>query len=219
MPRACDCARRSGSRHESGHRARTGAAFSSRARSPRRDRGTSPSSIPRSASASGGRAIGVRLAIASVVAAVLIVVGFHVVMAEGQLQLERLNRQTTVEQQRYESLRLTFANRSAPQAIVKRATSLGMIPATSLRYITVPGLTASGHRERRSRRDGTQPRPGLGEGEEAPCRRAVMDNAVPGRRGRPQRGRAGAGTRPGGRLPHPEPPSPERAAVRVPRAR
>lgn len=87
--------------------------------------------------------LGVRLSIASVVAAVLIVVGFHVVMAEGQLQLERLDRQTTVEQQRYESLRLTFAERSAPQAIVKRATSIGMIPATSLRYLTVPGLTAT----------------------------------------------------------------------------
>jgi hypothetical protein len=85
--------------------------------------------------------LGVRLAIASVVAAVLIVVGFHVVMAEGQLQLERLDRQTTIEQQRYEALRLTYAQRSAPQAIVKRASSLGMIPAKSLRYLSPPGLT------------------------------------------------------------------------------
>ena len=87
--------------------------------------------------------LGVRLAIASVVAAVLIVVGFHVVMAEGQLQLERLGRQTTIEQQRYEDLRLTYAQRSAPLAIIKRATSLGMIPAKSLRYVSPPGLTAA----------------------------------------------------------------------------
>ena len=87
--------------------------------------------------------LGVRLAIAAVVAAVLIVVGFHVVMAEGQLQLERLDRQTTTEQQRYEALRLTYAQRSAPQAIVKRATRLGMIPAKSLRYVSAPGLTAA----------------------------------------------------------------------------
>ncbi|MGZ4756501.1 MAG: hypothetical protein ACXVKA_03135 [Acidimicrobiia bacterium] len=88
--------------------------------------------------------IGVRLAVAAVVAAVLIVVGFHVLMAEGQLQLERLDRVTKAEQQRYEQLRLKYAQRSAPDAIVKRATRLGMIPATSLRYISAPGLTAEG---------------------------------------------------------------------------
>ena len=38
--------------------------------------------------------IGVRFAVAAVVAAVLIVVGFHVMMAEGQLQLDRLDHAT-----------------------------------------------------------------------------------------------------------------------------
>jgi hypothetical protein len=88
--------------------------------------------------------LGVRLAIAAVIGAVLLVVGFHVIMAEGQLQLERLDRQTATEQQRYESLRLTYSERTAPQAIVKRATSLGMVPATSVKYLAAPGLTATG---------------------------------------------------------------------------
>lgn len=86
--------------------------------------------------------MGVRLAVTSVVAAVLVVVGFHVMMAEGQLQLDRLNRSTAVEQQRYEALRLKFAHRSAPQTIIERAEDLGMIPAKSLRYVSAPGLTA-----------------------------------------------------------------------------
>jgi hypothetical protein len=83
--------------------------------------------------------LGVRLAVTAVVAAVLIVVGFHAMMAEGQLQLERLDRATKTEQQRYEELRLVYAQRSAPDAIVERATSLGMVPATSQRFISVPG--------------------------------------------------------------------------------
>jgi hypothetical protein len=85
--------------------------------------------------------LGVRLAVTAVIAAVLIVVGFHVVMAEGQLELERLDRATKVEQQRYEALRLKYAQRSAPDAIVRRADAIGMIPATSTRFISVPGLT------------------------------------------------------------------------------
>jgi cell division protein FtsL len=86
--------------------------------------------------------MGVRLAVACVVAAVLIVVGFHVMMAEGQLQLDRLDRETAIQQQRYEALRLEFAEQSAPEAIIERAEDLGMVPATSMRYLSAPGLTA-----------------------------------------------------------------------------
>ena len=85
--------------------------------------------------------MGVRFAVAAVIAAVLIVVGFHVMMAEGQLQLDRLDQATKAEQQRYEQLRLKYAQRSSPKAIIDRADDLGMIPATSQRYISVPGLS------------------------------------------------------------------------------
>jgi hypothetical protein len=86
--------------------------------------------------------IGVRAAVAAVVAAVLIVVGFHVMMAEGQMQLDRLDQATAKEQQRYEALRLKYAKRTAPDAIVERAEGLGMVPATTQRYLSAPGLTA-----------------------------------------------------------------------------
>jgi hypothetical protein len=85
--------------------------------------------------------MGVRFAVAAVVAAVLIVVGFHVMMAEGQLQLDRLDAATKTEQQRYEQLRLKYAQRSSPEAIIERADRIGMIPATSQRYLSVPGLS------------------------------------------------------------------------------
>lgn len=87
--------------------------------------------------------IGVRLAVASVVTTVLIVVGFHVMMAEGQVQLDRLEQSTAKEQQRYEALRLRYAQRIAPEAIIDRAQRLGMVPATSMRYLSAPGLTAA----------------------------------------------------------------------------
>jgi hypothetical protein len=84
--------------------------------------------------------IGVRFAIAGVVAALMVVVGFRVVMAEGQLELDRLSRSTAKEQQRYEKMRLEYALRTAPEAIVERAERIGMIPATTQRYLAAPGL-------------------------------------------------------------------------------
>ena len=76
------------------------------------------------------------------IAAVLIVVTFHVMMAEGQLQLDRLEQSTAKEQQRYEALRLQYAEQIAPEAIINRAEDLGMVPARSTRYVSAPGLTA-----------------------------------------------------------------------------
>jgi hypothetical protein len=87
--------------------------------------------------------IGVRLAIAGVVAAVLLVVGFRVVMAEGQLELDRLEQATAKEQQSYERMRLLYAQRTAPPAIIARANRIGMIPADTQRYLSAPGLPTS----------------------------------------------------------------------------
>lgn len=85
-----------------------------------------------------------RGSVAAVVVTVLVVVGFHVVMAEGQFRLERLAKDAGREQQRYEGLRLEYAQRAAPQAIVERATKIGMVPAITPRYVSVPGLPAEG---------------------------------------------------------------------------
>jgi hypothetical protein len=84
--------------------------------------------------------IGVRLAIAGVIAAVLVVVAFRVIMTEGQLELERLDHQAAKEQQRYQRLLLVHAERTAPPAIVARARGIGMVPATTLRYLSATGM-------------------------------------------------------------------------------
>jgi hypothetical protein len=84
--------------------------------------------------------MGVRVAVAGVIAAVMVVVGFRVLMAEGQLELDRLEQKTVKEQARYERMRLEYAQRTAPEAIVDRAEEIGMIPATTQRYLAAPGL-------------------------------------------------------------------------------
>ena len=86
----------------------------------------------------------VRASVLAVVLAVLAAVSIHVVMAEGQLRLERIAAQTTTEQQNYERLRLQFALERSPQAIVERATRLGMVTAAGLRYLSVPGVVTEG---------------------------------------------------------------------------
>jgi hypothetical protein len=84
-----------------------------------------------------------RLAFVAVVGAVLLVVGLHVVMAEGQLRMEALDRQATAAQQRYERARLAYAQQATPQAIVERATALGLVPASGSRYLSVPGIAST----------------------------------------------------------------------------
>lgn len=77
------------------------------------------------------------------VVSVFVVVAFHVMVAQSQLQLDRLTRQTAVQQQRYERLRLEVAQLSAPQRIAKRAEELGMQPGGPSTFITVPEAGAS----------------------------------------------------------------------------
>jgi cell division protein FtsL len=69
---------------------------------------------------------------------VFVVVAFHVMVAQSQLQLDHLNRETTVEQQRYERLRLQVAQLSAPARVASRAQQLGMVPGGPSTFVTVP---------------------------------------------------------------------------------
>lgn len=84
----------------------------------------------------------VRGAALLVVVTVLVVVAFHAVIAEGQVRLERLTRETAAEQRRYELRRAEVAARSAPEAIVARATQLGMVPSDGVRSVGVPAWAA-----------------------------------------------------------------------------
>ena len=81
---------------------------------------------------------------ALVVVALLAAVAFHVQLAQGQLELDRLERQTAAAREQYQQLRLQYAQQSSPAAITDRATALGMVPAGDVpTYLTVPDAPPS----------------------------------------------------------------------------
>ena len=89
------------------------------------------------------RARRVRLVMWSVVAMVVVslfaAVVFHVQLAQGQLELDRLERETAEARQRYQQLRLEYAQQSSPAAIELRAKALGMVRAGEVpTYVAVP---------------------------------------------------------------------------------
>ncbi|MGH9031782.1 MAG: hypothetical protein ACRDZV_06590 [Acidimicrobiia bacterium] len=76
---------------------------------------------------------------ATVVCALVAAVGFHVVVAQSQLKLDRLEREIAVEQDRYQELRLMVAAASSPERITARAAELGMVPPSDPpSVVTVP---------------------------------------------------------------------------------
>ncbi|HEY4397245.1 MAG TPA: hypothetical protein VGO28_06190 [Acidimicrobiia bacterium] len=81
---------------------------------------------------------------ALVVVALLAAVAFHVQLAQGQLELDRLDRETAAARAQYQQLRLQYAQQSSPAAIVFRATALGMVRAADApTYLVVPDAPPS----------------------------------------------------------------------------
>jgi cell division protein FtsL len=81
---------------------------------------------------------------ALVVVALFAAVAFHVQLAQGQLELDRLERQTATAREQYQQLRLEYAQQSSPAAIVARATEQGMVPAGGVpTYLVVPDTPTS----------------------------------------------------------------------------
>jgi cell division protein FtsL len=75
----------------------------------------------------------------TVVCALVAAVGFHVVVAQSQLELDRLERDIAAEQDRYQELRLFVAAASSPERITTRAAELGMVPpSTPPNVVPVP---------------------------------------------------------------------------------
>src|SRR5256886_3663373 len=66
---------------------------------------------------------------ALVVVALLAAVAFHVQLAQGQLELDRLDRQTAAARAQDQQPRPQYAQQASPAAIVYRATALGMVRA------------------------------------------------------------------------------------------
>jgi cell division protein FtsL len=79
--------------------------------------------------------VGALLAVVTVFALVTAVV-FHVVLAQHQMELDRLNEKITQEQRVYEQRRLTASSLASPQRVIQEAERLGLVqppdPATIL---------------------------------------------------------------------------------------
>jgi hypothetical protein len=83
--------------------------------------------------------MGTLLALFTVFALVSAVV-FHVVLAQNQLQLDRLNTQIAQEQRSYEQHRLTTSLLASPPRIIQEAERLGLVvPPEAPQYLYIDG--------------------------------------------------------------------------------
>jgi cell division protein FtsL len=83
--------------------------------------------------------VGALLAIVTVIALVTAVV-FHVVLAQNQMELDRLNGQIAKEQRVYEQRRLTSSLLASPPRVIQEAERLGLtMPQEPAKYLSVPG--------------------------------------------------------------------------------
>jgi cell division protein FtsL len=84
-----------------------------------------------------GRVGGV-LAVVTILALITAVV-FHVVLAQNQMELDRINGQITKAQRTYEQRRLTANVLASPQRVIQEAQRLGLVvPAEPAEYLYVP---------------------------------------------------------------------------------
>ena len=111
---------------------------STSARRPARDTAARPDLRVVPAARRVGR-VGTLLAVFTVFALVSAVV-FHVVLAQHQLQLDRLNTRIVQEQRVYEQRRLTTSLLASPQRIIQEAERLGLVvPPEPAQYLYVDG--------------------------------------------------------------------------------
>jgi cell division protein FtsL len=96
--------------------------------------------VPVARSRSGTR-VTVFVALAIVFVLVSAVV-FHVILAQGQLQLDHLDTQIAAERREYEQRRLATSQLASPQRITEEAQRQGLVvPAEPPIYFEVPGAT------------------------------------------------------------------------------
>jgi len=78
--------------------------------------------------------------IVSAVALVLTLVGFHAVLAQNQVQVDRVRQEITVAESRYDQARLENSELSSPARITQRALELGLgVPQGAPVAVQVPG--------------------------------------------------------------------------------
>ncbi len=82
--------------------------------------------------------VGTLLAVVTVFALVTAVV-FHVVLAQHQMELDRLNVRIAQEQRVYEQRRLTSSLLASPERVIQEAERLGLVvPPEPAQYLWVP---------------------------------------------------------------------------------
>jgi hypothetical protein len=68
---------------------------------------------------------------------------FHVVLAQGQLQLDGLDRKIDTARREYEERRLEVSTLASPRRIIEQAEALGLVmPDSPPTYLVVPGAPA-----------------------------------------------------------------------------
>jgi len=72
------------------------------------------------------------------VASLFTLVAFHVFAAQSAFTLDKLAKERTNEQLRYERLRDMVARQSSPLAVIAEAQRLGMVPANGQFFIDAP---------------------------------------------------------------------------------
>lgn len=104
----------------------------------------------------------VRLWAVGIVLAALSGVMVHAFMAQAQMRVDHVEQSTAVEQDRYQASRLRLARLESPDALVARASALGLIPAVSTRVIPVPGAGGGSTRPVEPTHDWQVTKPALG---------------------------------------------------------
>jgi hypothetical protein len=79
------------------------------------------------------------------IAALVLAVVFHVVLAQRQMQLDQLNEKITQAQRTYEENRLRESMLSSPQHVISEGQRLGLVmPAEPATFLTVPDAPTPG---------------------------------------------------------------------------
>jgi hypothetical protein len=110
--------------------------------------------------------VGVFVVLATVFTLVSAVV-FHVVLAQGQLELDRLTREMSVVRREYEQRRLQTSMLASPQRIIQEAQRLGLVipadPPTYLEVLGAPALPTQGGETATTLGDWKKVKPHLGD--------------------------------------------------------
>jgi hypothetical protein len=75
------------------------------------------------------------------VASLFTLVAFHVFAAQSAFSLERLSKERTNEQLRYQRLRQQVASLSSASVVIAASNKFGMVPGPSVITLTVPPAT------------------------------------------------------------------------------